>query len=134
MRTRYKFMYVYAAVSPLTGRSFILYLPWVNTEMMGIYLLNLADAFREKEVLLIMDQAGWHHSRELVVPSAVQIEYLPAYSPELNPVEHLWQYMRNHACRNKLYDSLDDLMDAMTTVLNQMPSGTLKNLCHCSYL
>lgn len=134
MQTRYKFMYVYAAISPLTGRSFILYLPWVNTEMMSLYLLNLADAFREKEVLLIMDQAGWHHSRELDVPSSLQIEYLPAYSPELNPVEHLWQYLRNHACRNKLYDSLDDLMDAMTTVLNQMSPDSLKNLCHCSYL
>jgi len=134
MQTRYKFIYMYAAVSPLTGNSFILYLPWVNTEIMNLYLQNLADAFQEKEVLLIMDQAGWHHSKKLQVPKGVQIEYLPPYSPELNPVEHLWQYMRSHACRNKLYDTMDDLMDAMTVVLNQISKDKFKNICHCSYL
>jgi hypothetical protein len=64
----YQNFYVYSGVSPLTGDSFSLFLPWVNTEMMNLYLAEMSAAFPDKDIMLIWDQAGWHKSKSLKVP------------------------------------------------------------------
>jgi transposase len=56
---------------------------------MNIYLDELSKAFADSNIILIMDQAGWHKSQRLQVPDNIQIKFLPPYSPELNPVERL---------------------------------------------
>ena len=129
----YKFFYVYAGVSPITGDSFILFLPWVNTDIMNVYLLELSYAYRDKWVMILMDQAGWHKSQTLTVPKNIHIDYLPPYSPELNPVEKLWLWLRRHGCRNHLYQSETELMDTLATLIKNMSHEQLKQLCHCNY-
>lgn len=81
-----------------------------------------------------MDRAGWHTSKDLRIPPNIQIELLPAYSPELNPTEKVWQWLRKEVCRNRIYDSEDDLMDALTTAIRKMSPERFKRLCHCNYL
>lgn len=82
----YKNFYVYTSVCPHTSDSFSLFLPWVNTEIMTLYLQQLSAAYPDKELMLIMNQAGWHGANDLQVPRNIQIELLPPYSPEFNPV------------------------------------------------
>jgi len=77
----------------MTGDSFSLFLPWVNTEMMNLYLAEMSVAFPDKKILLIWDQAGWHKAKSLKVPENIILKSLPPYSPELNPVEKLWQWL-----------------------------------------
>jgi transposase len=132
--TKYTFFYLYAGISPITGDSFILYLPWVNTAIMNLYLQYLAAAYADKKLLIFMDQAGWHKSKDLEVPTNIQIECLPAYSPELNPTEKIWQSLRRKVCRNRLFDSENDLMNALTATLREMSQTQFKQLCHCNYL
>ena len=55
---------------------------------------ELSKSYNDKRILIIMDQAGWHKSKNLILPKNIQIEFLPPYSPELNPVEKLWQWLR----------------------------------------
>ncbi len=98
----YKSFYIYSSVSPQTGDDFSLFLPEVNTEMMNIYLDNLSKEYGDKEILVIMDQAGWHKSNDLNIPKNIQIKFLPSYSPELNPVEKLWQWLKKEALHNNL--------------------------------
>jgi len=130
----YQNFYAYSGVSPLTGDAFSLFLPWVNTEMMNLYLAEMSAFFPDKKIMLIWDQAGWHKSKSLKVPGNITLKSLPPYSPELNPTEKLWQWLKKHVCRNRLFTDLDDLMNTLSeTLINLMPTR-LMELCHCSYL
>ena len=111
----YKNFYLYSAINPETGEEFTLFLPTVNTEMMNLYLSHLRETYPGKRMILVMDQAGWHKAKELKVPEGIELEYLPPYSPELNPVERLWQWIRRHFCRNRMFDSLDQLENALVS-------------------
>lgn len=130
----YKNFYLYAAINPLTGEQFTLQLPAVNTEMMNLYLEHFQKEYPERRILLVLDQAGWHLSKELTIPKGIQFEPLPPYSPELNPVERLWRWLRLHVCRNRLYNSLDELEQALSTIWPKLTPDMLKSLCHVAYL
>lgn len=134
VQPRYSNFYVYSAVSPITGQGFTLFLPTVNTEVMNIYLKELSLAFPEEKILLIMDQAGWHKSKEIKKLKNIRIEFLPAYSPELNPIERLWQWLRRHACRNRFFKSEEEIMDKLQVVLKQLTTESAKSICAANYL
>ena len=82
----YENFFWYAAVAPRGGESFVLELPWVDAEMVSLYLDRLAAAFPGRRILLIWDRAGTHVARGVRVPEHIHLLSLPAYSPELNPV------------------------------------------------
>ena len=120
--------------TPSAGDSFILYLPWVNTEIMNLYLQYLATAYAEKQLLIFMNQAGWHKSKDFEIPTNITIEFLPAYFPELNPAEKGWQWLRQKVCRNEIFNSENDLMNALTSALREMLHTRFKRLCNYNYL
>ena len=134
MKPGYKNFYLYSSVSPHTGESFTLFLPWVNTEIMNLYLEELSSTYPDKDLMVIMDRAGWHRAEGLTVPENIWIEFLPPYSPELNPVEKLWQWLRRNVCRNKLFESEVELMDVMSESIQKLSKQRFASLCHCSYL
>ena len=109
-------------------------LPWVNSEIMSYYLNKLSSEFKDKKIMVILDQAGWHRSKLLEKRDNIELVFLPPYSPELNPVEKLWQKLRRHVCRNKVFESLDKLMDALTEFLNNIDKKDYLNLCKSNYL
>ncbi|OQB91582.1 MAG: hypothetical protein BWX83_00508 [Candidatus Cloacimonetes bacterium ADurb.Bin117] len=84
--------------------------------------------------LLIMDQAGWHKSKALVIPKNIDIWFLPPYSPELNPVERLWKMIKKNTLHNKLYDSLKQLEQAVVEYFDILTQEVLRKLCACSYI
>jgi hypothetical protein len=61
--------------------------------------------------VVILDQAGWHGSAELVAPSNITLLPLPPRCPELNPVENVWQFMRDNWLSNRIFKSYDDIVD-----------------------
>lgn len=134
IRQNYQNFYAYSAVAPSEGDGFHLLLPFVNTEMMQIYLDELCQSLGEKEIVLIMDQAGWHKSKDLVVPKNVDIWFLPPYSPELNPVERLWKMIKINTIHNRLYDSLKQLEKAVIDYFDTITPEVLRQLCACSYI
>ena len=106
---KYQWVYPYAFVHPLTGDSFWLILPTVNTKIMSIALKEFSqfiDPKKEKIIILLIDNAGWHKSKELEVPENIRIFPLPPYSPELQPVECSWPLLRESVA-NKYFDDLD---------------------------
>jgi len=135
VRPGYQNFYLYSSVSPHSGDSFTLFLPWVNTEMMNLYLEKLSAAYLDRELLLIMDRAGWHIAKALIIPHNIRIELLPPYSPELNPVERLWQWLRRHVCRNRLFDSENRLADTLSEAfVKHLFAEKMATLCRCAYL
>jgi len=130
----YKNFYIYSSVSPFDGESCTLFLPEVNVKMMEIYLKELSEKYCDKETLLIMDQAGWHRSEKLKVPWNIKLMFLPPYSPELNPIEKLWWWIRKEVTHNKIFKTLDDQMDAIEKEFKKLTKNDFSRLCNCTYL
>ncbi len=126
--------YLYSAVCSQSGQHYSLLIPYVNTHCMNIFLKKLSKQYLNKELLLVMDRAGWHKSKELTIPKNIQIIYLPAYSPDLNPVERLWQYIKRNTIRNKLYNSLAELQHRISDFVRQLQPTNVKSICSANYL
>ena len=94
--------YIYGAACHSTGQSFGLILPYANTVAMNIFLSELSKEIKPGEhIALIVDNAGWHNSRDLSVPRNITLIPLPPYSPELNAMEQVWEWMKNHFLYNQ---------------------------------
>ena len=85
----------------------------------------------EKHGVVIVDGAGWHKSKELVIPCNITLLPLPPYSPELNPQERVWQDMRKETLSNRAFESIDEIIDACCDAWNKFVSvpEKIKNMC-----
>src|SRR5664279_135253 len=89
-----EFVYVYGSVSPLEGELDWMICPAMNTEQMGKFLAQVSAAHPQDFIVMVVDGASSHVAKALVVPENIRLHRLPAYSPELNPQEHLWDELR----------------------------------------
>lgn len=124
--------YAFSAVCPLEGESYSLISPVCNTAAMNELLQGLSAAYADEEILLFADSAGWHQSKELQKPANIHLELLPPYSPELNPTEHLWDYIREQkGFNNQVFDSMEELEDHLEGVLKNLnqEKDYIKSLC-----
>lgn len=102
---------------------------------MNVFLKMLSDELGPRDhAVLIMDQAGWHKAKKLVVPDNITILYLPPYSPELNTVERLWAYLRGHYLSNRVYDDYDHPLAAGAGAWQKLTHDRLRSVCACPYL
>ncbi|KAB0454041.1 MULTISPECIES: IS630 family transposase [Agrobacterium tumefaciens complex] len=109
---RTKSAYIFGAICPKLGKAAALVMPWCDTYAMTRHLTEISRHVEENaHAILIMDQAGWHMSNNLVVPGNISILPLPPKSPELNPVENLWQFMRDNWLSNRVFKSYEDIVD-----------------------
>lgn len=115
-----EFIYVYAAVSPFDGDIDALVLPEVSAEAMSVFLKEVSDRHPDKHIVMIMDQAGWHRAKKLVIPDNITLFWLPPYSPELNPVEHLWDEIREKWFNNYAFKSLCDVEKQLVKALKHL--------------
>ena len=131
-----EYLYVYAAVCPALGRMTALLLPWTNTEMMNIFLEEVSRDFREFFVIMQVDQAGWHNSKNLRIPENIRLLPQPSHSPQLNPVEHLWDELREKACPNVAFKSIQELEQALCEEINRLQDdpNRLRSLTNFPYL
>ena len=129
--------YVFSAVCPLEGESYSLISPVCNTAAMNELLKGLSKTYPAEELLLFADSAGWHKSKELEKPANIHLELLPPYSPELNPTEHLWDYIREQkAFNNHSFDSLDAMENHLEKALNALhhEKNYIKSLCTFNWM
>ena len=132
----FKNFYLYCAVNPKTGEEFTLILPNVNKEWMKIFMTEFYKKYKDRNIIMIMDGAGWHKDFKYLLKETQNIEIIlqPSYSPELNPVERLWQYVKNHTIKNKIYESLDDLENEICKFMNEKINNNLiKTICRVNY-
>jgi transposase len=125
--------YVYSAVSPKTGKDCSLLMPYVNSTCMNVFLEHMEQELDGEEILLVMDGAGWHKSKGLKVPKNIEIIYLPPYSPELNPVERLWLYIKQHTIKNKIYETISLLEDSICDFMKNLKIEQIKQICNYDY-
>ncbi len=112
-QTQYDYLYVLGAVCPANGKTAGLLAPNLNTQIVNVFFDQLTkEIAADVHVVLIWDQAGFHTSGELKVPANVTLLPLPPRSPELNPVENLWHWLRSHYWSNRSYGDYDALREA----------------------
>ncbi len=119
-----EYVYVYSAVAPAQGEMTSLILPSADTAMMNRFLEHVSQTFSKYFIVMQVDGAGWHHSDELVVPSNIRLIEQPAYSPEVNPVEHVWDELREKYFHNRVFPSLEALIDVLCQGLNELADDT----------
>jgi len=129
---RFTFAYIFAAVEPGTDNAFALMMPRADTEAMQEFLDRFSATIADDEhVAMFADQAGWHIANDLAVPDNITLLQLPAYSPELNPVERLWLYLKERFLSHRLLDDYDAIVDAACAAWNRLvaEAGRIKSLC-----
>jgi len=130
----YQNFYLYSSVDIKDGSNFSLILSNVNTENMNIFLLHMSKEYKNDKMILIMDRAGWHKSKDLKIPDNITIVYLPAYAPELNPVERLWQYIKSKILKNILYETIEKLESVLCCFIKSLSNDTVKSICETQYM
>ena len=100
---------------------------------MQIFLDEFAREIGGEEIVIIMDGAGWHKSKTLVIPPNIEIIYLPPYSPELNPVERVWLHIKKAILYNKIYDTLADLENVVAEFIANLKNNTIAKICNYGY-
>jgi transposase len=134
-QTKYEWVYLYAAVEPATGESAALLAPHVDTGTFNAFLNILSKELLPLDhAILVMDQAGWHKSTQVKLPDNITVLLLPAYSPQLNPVENLWHYLRSHYLSNRRYADYDDLMQAGGDAYRKLTPEVIRSVCRCDYI
>ncbi len=118
---RTKSAYLFGAVCPAKGKGAGLVMPWCETEAMQAHLDEIARTVaRRAHAVLLLDRAGWHTTGDLVVPKNMTLIFLPPRSPELNPVETIWQYLRANWLSNRVFDTYDDIIDTACDAWNKL--------------
>lgn len=133
--SRYEWAYIFGAVCPERAIGVGLVMPHADSEAMNLHLQAIGRAVTPgAHGVLVLDGAGWHTSHALKLPGNVTPLCLPPYSPELNPTENIWEYLRNNKLALRVYDSYDDIVDAccdawtdLIAIPNRLASITLRD-------
>ncbi len=112
--------YAFAAVSPQDGMLDTLVLPTANTEAMSVFLAEVSRRHAEEFIVMVLDGAGWHKARRLPVPANMRLLSLPPWSPQLNPVEHVWDEIREKWFANRVFDSMNAVEEQLLTALKTL--------------
>lgn len=136
-QTQYDYLWVIAAACPASGAAAGIIMPHLDTLTINLFLEEFSRQLApDVQAVLIWDNAGFHISGDLRVPPNVSLIQLPPYSPELNPIENLWHYLRSHHWSNRVYDDWEALkgaaVDAMVAVGTD--AGRIKSVCAAPYL
>jgi hypothetical protein len=117
---RHDSAYIFGAICPKRGVGAAMITPAANTEMMNLHLAEISTQVAPgAHVLLICDGAGWHQrGKALQLPDNITMLSLPPYSPELNPMENVWDYLRQNKLCNIVWDTYDDIIEACKDAWN----------------
>jgi transposase len=118
-----EYTYAFAAVSPHDGRMDSLILPLENAATMSLFLDEVGRRHSDEDILMVLDQAGWHVAKGLELPPNIKLLLLPAHSPELNPAEHLWREIRQKWFANLVFDSMEAVEDRLCQALRHLENN-----------
>ncbi len=134
---RFTFVYIFGAAKIGSDDAFALVLPEANTDAMQIFLDAFSKTLPDDEIaVMFADQAGWHGANALKIPANVRLLQIPAYTPEVNPIERVWLYLKERYLSHRLHDDYDSIVDAACSAWNKLraESGRIASLCTYPWL
>lgn len=136
-QTEYEYLWVLGMVCPETGQAEGLLSPRLNTDVINVFLREFsATLSAEEHAVMVWDGAGFHTSKRLCMPENVTPLQLPAYSPELNPIENLWHYLKSHYWSNRAYADYEALEAAAVEAWHHavLDPELMKTVCAAPYV
>jgi transposase len=122
---RYDWAYLFGAVCPARDIGAALVLPYADSEGMNLHLAEISRHVTPgSHAVIVLDGAGWHQTgARLKLPANITLLHLPPYSPELNPTENVWQFLRQNQLSNRVFDSYDVIVDACCQAWNALAAS-----------
>ena len=118
---RTKSAYLFGAICPKRGTGAAVVMPSANTQAMQHHLDEIARTLAPKaHAIIVLDQAGWHTTGKLRLPENLSVLPLPPKSPELNPVENVWQFLRQTKLSNRVFDGYEAILTAACEAWNSL--------------
>jgi hypothetical protein len=119
---RREWAYIFGAICPRRDTGAALVLPYANAHAMNLHLKEISSQVAQgSHAVLLLDRAGWHQTGgKLRVPANISLLHLPSYSPELNPVENIWQFLRQNHLSNRIFKTYTDIVDACCSAWNAL--------------
>lgn len=129
---QFEYAYLFGAVCINTGQTEALVLPSSNSEGMREHLMLISKSTpKDKHSVVIMDQASWHQRDLADEFDNLTIIHLPPYSPELNPIEQVWRWIRENELANRCFDNYNDIVDQCCRAWNRFCSDTSRVISLC---
>lgn len=123
----FKTTYLYGSYSPMNGDSFVWEIDGVNTEIFEAYLYEFSKYNPKEYKIVVIDNAGFHSTKNFDVPENIFLLRIPPYNPELNPCEQIWQYIKNRF-KNKRFDTMENLKQWLHNMVCEMKPETIKSI------
>ena len=118
----------------MTGESFFLVMPYCNTDCMNLFLRELSNKYKNDMVILVCDGARWHTSNGLQIPDNIELLFIPPYTPEMNPIEQIWEEIREKGFRNECFQTLDMVVDRLCDTICSLTSDTIMSITHREWI
>ena len=129
---RYESVYLYGAIEPLTGERFFLEFSHITSECFQCFIEKFSEAFADSLNVLVLDNGRFHQAKSLEIPENIVLLFLPPYSPELNPIERLWQDMKAKLF-TQTYKTLETLQAKVTEILGNYSDTEIAKLTGFSH-
>lgn len=131
----FKSAYILGAINPKTGERIGLVFEDLDSSVVNVHLKLISKAVPSHvHVVLVLDQAGFHKSEELRVPKNITLYHQEAYSPELNPVERVWLWLKTTFLGNKIFKKIDDIFTAGVEAWLQLTTSRVTSMCRVKWL
>ena len=128
----YTSLYLYGGVEPLTGARFFLEFSHLTSDCFQCFLEKFSEVFQESLNLLVVDQGRFHQAKSLRIPENVVLLFLPPYSPELNPIERLWQDIKAKLF-TQTYKTLEAMQAKVSEILQNYSDEAIAKLTQFSH-
>ena len=129
-----EYMYVFGAVDPILGDSSFIIAPSCNTDWTNAFFDVVSRQFPDDYIVMVGDNAIWRKSQGLILPDNMELMYIPAYTPEMNPTEQVWDETREKHFKNRFFNSLKKVSDKLCDVFADIPKSLIKLLCNRDWL
>lgn len=120
--------YLWGSYSPVDGDSFVWEINGVNTTIFEAYLKAFSEHRPEEYKILIIDNAGFHSTKNINIPDNIHLLNIPPYCPELNPCEQVWKYIK-HRFKNNTFSTMIELKDWLQETVRSMTKKTIMSIC-----
>lgn len=119
--------YLYGSYSPIDGDSFVWEINGTDTKIFESYLKEFSKYRPSQYKIVVIDNAGFHSTKNIKVPDNIYLLRIPPYSPELNPCEQVWQWIKNRY-KNKVFDTMDSLKEWLHQTVREMSADNIKSI------
>lgn len=124
---RFTTTYLYGSYSPINGNSFVWEINGVDTKIFEAYLHHFSKYKPEEYKIIVIDNAGFHSTKNIEIPDNIFLLRIPAYAPELNPCEQVWQYIKNRY-KNQRFKTMSNLKQWLHNMVCEMDKDLIKSI------